>query len=172
MSDSNATSGIQELGTEVLATKSTIANGLASPIRGFRFTAYFEGLGISSFKEVQGFSTEVGVSEYREGGFGFLTSRKLPGLVTYNEITLNKGMYSSPMLYEFFNNYLEGQNFSPVDGKITVYNNAGEPTASWTVINAWPKSYSSSDLSADNGEVIIETLVLAHEGIKRDMVVG
>lgn len=161
--------GIPQLGTEVLSTDS---QGLATPIRGFRFIAVFDGLGTSSFKEVQGFSSEVNVSEYREGGFGFLTSRKLPGLVTYNEITLTKGMYSNPVLYEFFNNYLEGSTFTPVNGKITAFNNAGEPTASWTVINAWPKSYSSSDLSADNGEVIIETLVLAHEGIKRDMVAG
>ena len=93
--------GIPQLGTEVLSTDS---QGLATPIRGFRFIAVFDGLGTSSFKEVQGFSTEVSVSEYREGGFGFLTSRKLPGLVTYNEITLTKGMYSNPILYDFFNN--------------------------------------------------------------------
>lgn len=170
--DSNATTGIQELGSEVLSTKGSMTNGLASPIRGFRFTAEFEGLGTSSFKEVQGFSSSVDESTYREGGFGYLTSRKLPGLVSYGDITLTKGMYSNPILYNFFNDYLEGSNFTPVNAVITVYDNAGTPTASWTVINAWPKEYNATDLSADSSDVLIETLVLAHEGIKRDVSVG
>ena len=160
--------GIQELGSEVLATKNTITGGLANPIRGFRFTATFEGLGTTSFKEVQGFSASVEETSYREGGFGFLTQRKLPGLVSYGDITLTKGMYQSTLLYDFFNDYLEGNNFQPVDAHIVVFNNAGEPTASWSVTNAWPKEYNSTDLSADSSDVLIETLVLAHEGIRRD----
>ena len=172
MADGLATSGIQELGTEVLSTKASVTNGLSSPIRGFRFTANFEGLGTTSFKEVQGFSTEVDSTEYREGGFGYLTKRKLPGLVTYGDITLTKGLYSNPILYNFFNDYLEGSNFTPVNAVITVFNNAAEPTASWSVINAWPKQYSSTDLNAEDSSILIETLVLAHEGIKRDVSVA
>lgn len=168
--EANATTGIQELGTEVLATSSSMANGLQGPIRGFRFTANFTGLGTTSFKSVSGFGSTVDVTDYREGGFGFLTKRKLPGLVNYDEITLEKGLYSNPLLYNFFNDYLEGSNFTPVDAVITVYDNAGVPTASWTVINAWPSSYKSSDLSAEDSSILIETLTLQHEGIKRDVV--
>jgi phage tail-like protein len=170
--DSNATTGIQELGTEVLSTRGSITNGLSSPIRGFRFTANFEGLGTTSFKSVNGFSADVDPVDYREGGFGFLTKRKLPGLVNYGEITLEKGMYSNPLLYNFFNGFLEGSNFSPANAVITVFNNAGEPTASWTVINAWPSKYESTQLSADSSDIIIETLGLQHEGIKRDVTVA
>ncbi len=172
MAEGLATSGIQELGTEVLSTKASITNGLSSPIRGFRFTANFEGLGITSFREVQGFSSEVDSTEYREGGFGYLTKRKLPGLVNYGDITLTKGLYSNPILYNFFNDFLEGNNFTPVNAVITIYDNAGNPTASWSVINAWPKQYSSTDLNAEDSAILIETLVLAHEGIKRDVSVA
>ncbi len=164
-----ATTGIQELGTEVLSTNASITSGLSSPIRGFRFTAYFQNLGTSSFKSVTGFSADVETQEYREGGFGFLTKRKLPGLVSYDDITLEKGLYSNPLLYNFFNDYLEGNSFTPVNATITVYDNAGTPTASWTVINAWPKSYKSGDLSAEDSSILIETLTLAHEGVKRDL---
>ena len=114
MGDANATQGIQELGTEVLSTGGQVTDGLSSPIRGFRFTANFQGLGTTSFKSVSGFGSTVDVQEYREGGFGFLTKRKLPGLVNYDEITLEKGLYRNPLLYNFFNDYLEGQNFNPV----------------------------------------------------------
>lgn len=160
--------GIQDLGTAALTTGYN-SIGLSAPIRGFRFTAQFDGLGTTSFKEVQGFSVDVEETTYREGGFGRLTNRKLPGLVSYGDITLTKGLYSDPLLYNFFNDYLEGSNFTPVNAVITVYNNAGEPTASWSVINAWPKQYSSTDLSADDSSVLIETLVLAHEGIERNV---
>ncbi len=170
MPDGLATSGIQELGTEVLSTGGPNTGGLAAPIRGFRFTANFQGLGTTSFKSVSGFGSTVDVSEYREGGFGYLTKRKLPGLVSYDEITLEKGLYQNPLLYNFFNDYLEGNNFTPVNAVITVYDNAGVPTASWTVINAWPSSYKSTDLSAEDSSILIETLTLQHEGIKRDVV--
>lgn len=160
--------GIQDLGTEALTTESSAAAGLRNPIRGFRFTVAFQGLGTSSFRSVQGFSSDVAVTEYREGGFGRLTVRKVPGLLTYNEITLEKGLYQNPLLYNYFNSFLEGETFAPVNATITVFDNAGEATASWQVINAWPSRYESSGLDATNSEVLIETLVLQHEGITRD----
>jgi phage tail-like protein len=172
MADGMATTGIQELGTEVLSTRGSITNGLSSPIRGFRFTANFEGLGTTSFKTVEGFSSDVETTDYREGGFGYLTKRKVPGLINYGDLTLTKGLYSNPLLYNFFNDYLEGSNFTPVNAVITVFNNAGEPTASWSVINAWPNKYESSGLAADSSDILIETLGLVHEGIKRDVTVA
>lgn len=173
MADGLATSGIQELGTEVLSTKASITNGLSSPLRGFRFTANFEGLGTTSFKEIQGgWGVTVSETQYREGGFGYLTQRKLPGLVEYQDFQLKKGMYSNPILYNWFNDFLEGNNFTPVNATIILYNNAGEPTASWTVINAWPKGYESDGLDATNSEVLYETITIAHEGIKRDVSVS
>ncbi len=155
------------LGTDALETKNSPADGLRSPLRGFRFTANFQGLGTTSFKEVQGFSSEVDSTEYREGGFGSLTKRKLPGLVNYGDITLTKGMYQSTLLYDYYNDYLEGNNVTPVDATITVYDNAGQATAVWYVANSWPKQYSATDLSAEDSSILIETLVLAHEGIYR-----
>lgn len=163
-----ATEGSQDLGVEVLTTESSAAAGLRNPIRGFRFTASFQGLGTSSFRSVQGFSTDVAVTEYREGAFGRLTVRKLPGLATYTEITLEKGLYSNPLLYNYFHAFLDGETFTPVNATITVYDNAGEATASWRVINAWPSRYESGGLDASNSEVLVETLVLQHEGITRD----
>lgn len=157
--------GIQELGVESLSTETYT---LAAPIRGFRFTVNFEGLGTTSFKSVEGFSSDVQSTEYREGGFGRLTSRKLPGLVQYQEIQLQKGLYSNPLLYNYFNSFLEGATFKPVNAVITVFNNAGEATASWQVVNAWPSRYESTGLAADNSEVLVETLVMQHEGIFRD----
>jgi len=164
--------GIQNLGTQVLSTDSAEANGLQAPIRGFRFTVNFTGLGTTSWREVNGFGMTVDTPTYREGGFGILTVRKLPGLVTYDDITLSKGLYSNPLLYNFFCDYLEGQNFQPVNATIIVYDNAGTPQASWTVYNAWPSHYESTGLNAESSDILVESLTLVHEGIKRDSTVA
>ncbi len=155
--------------TNVLTTINGVDPGLNRPLRGFRFTAEFGDLGTSSFKSVtSGFGIQVNESEYREGGFGALTVRKVPGLVTYNDIRLEKGMYSDPMIYEWFCKFMCGETPTPVETAfITVYDNAGNPTAKWEVYNAWPKEYESGDLNADDSNILIETLTLAHEGIQR-----
>ncbi len=161
--------GIQDLGVEALTTESTAAGGLRNPIRGFRFTCSFAGLGTTSFKSITGgWTAEAEAVPYREGGFGRLTQRKLPGLVTYNAFSLEKGLYSNPLLYNYFQSYLEGGTFQPVNATITVFDNAGEPTASWQVINAWPSAYESADLDSSNSDVLIEKLTIQHEGVMRD----
>jgi len=175
MADGLATTGLQEMGTDVLSTGNTsMSQGLKCPIRGFRFLADFGSkLGTTSFKNVSGcFTTEMEVQEYREGGFGFLTKRKVPGLVSYQDVTLEKGLYMTPSMYVFFNDYLEGNNFDPVpEAYITVFDNAMKPVAKWTIINAWPKQYESGDLSAEDSSILIEKLVLVHEGIRRELTV-
>lgn len=159
---------VQGTVTEALTTTGGAVAGLEGPLRGFRFTAEFDGLGTTSFKSVTGgFSASVDNNPYREGAFPHLTSRKLPGLVTYDDIQLEKGLYKNAVLYSFFNSYLNGQNITPVNATITIYDNAGNPTASWIVMNAWPVSYRSQDLSADDSSILIESLTLAHEGIER-----
>lgn len=161
--------GIKDLGVEALTTEGTVSGGLRNPIRGFRFTCNFAGLGTTSFKTISGgFSADVSPGEYREGGFGRLTVRKLPGLVSYSEFSLEKGLYTNPLLYNYFQSYLEGGAFLPVNATITVFDNAGEPTASWQVINAWPSHYESGDLDSTSSEVLIEKLTIQHEGIIRD----
>jgi len=153
----------------VLETVGSDARGLLDPLRGFRFTAEFGDLGTSSFKTVSGgFSIQVDDTPYREGGFASLTVRKLPGLVTYNDMRLEKGMYNNPLLYDWFCKFLCGETVDPVQtATITVYDNQGNPTAKWEVYNAWPKEYESGDLNADDSNILIESLILAHEGIQR-----
>ncbi|MDR2074585.1 MAG: phage tail protein [Oscillospiraceae bacterium] len=161
----------QDLSTGGVLSTQAIPNALGAPIRGFRFTATFDTLGTASFKSVEGgCRIEVQTSEYREGAFGRLTVRKLPGMVTFNDITLTKGVYSNTELYTFFSNFLEGTTLAPVNAVIRAFDNAGVVTASWRVMHAWPQSYESSGLDSNSSEVLIETLVLTNEGVYRDLV--
>jgi phage tail-like protein len=168
-----AIQGFQDFGTEVLSTTSSTSSGggsgaLIAPIRGFRFTVDFAGLGTTSFRSASGFSVDVDPITYREGSFGRLTVRKLPGLVSYSDITLTKGVYNNLLIYNFFNKFLEGETNAPIESAtITVFDNAAQPRARWNVISAWPIHYESTDLNADSSDILVETLVLTHEGIHR-----
>lgn len=155
--------------TQALETNAAEGNGLLTPLRGFRFTADFGTLGITSFKSVTGgFGATVDAQEYREGGFASLTNRKVPGLVSYDPMRLEKGMYSSTDLYDWFCSYLCGETVNPVQKAIiTVYDNQGAPQAKWEMYNAWPSHYESGDLNADDSSILIETLEIQHEGIQR-----
>lgn len=158
----------------VLTTESTEAGGLAGPLRGFRFTATFGDLGTASFKSISGgLGVNTDTQEYREGAFGRLTKRKLPGMLNYEEITLEKGVYSNPILYSWFMTFLEGQRMDPVpESTIEVYDNAGVVTARWYVINAWPSAYSGPTLSAEDSSILVESLTIQNEGVLRDVTLG
>ncbi|MEA5467392.1 phage tail protein [Spirulina sp. 06S082] len=52
-------------------------------------------------------------------------------------------------------------------GTLTAFNASDEVVLEWTITNAWPKSYSLSDLSADGSDLAKETFELVCEDIKR-----
>jgi phage tail-like protein len=155
--------------TDVLSTDQ-MGGGLKYPIRGHRFTVNLGGLGLISFKSVEGFSIETSPVEYREGAFASLTMRKIPGLMTYGEITLTKGMYQSLELYDYFMGYMNGKNTAVQQMIIEAYDNADIVVAKWSVLNAWPTHYDSGGLNADSADILIETVTFANEGVFRETV--
>ena len=131
----------------------------------YRFRLEIDGLEAGGFSEVSGFDANIDVIEYREGDM-VQTPMKLPGLKKYGNITLKQGLTDSIVLYEWIITGVDG----PVDRKtvtITALDEAGEPTASWQVINSWPMKYTAPDFNATSSEVAIEVLELAHEGMTR-----
>lgn len=137
------------------------------PFRNYRFEVECDGLKIGAFSEVTGFDLQVNSAEYREGDDKLLTTRKLPGLAKYSNITLKKGVITDKKMYEWAIKMAK-------DGKIERYNltinlkdEAGNDAAKWQVINAWPVKYSVSEFKAQGNEVLMETLELTHEGMER-----
>jgi phage tail-like protein len=52
------------------------------------------------------------------------------------------------------------------DVTISLLDEAGGVTMVWTLSNAWPTKITGTDLKATGNEVAIETVVLAHEGLR------
>ena len=118
------------------------------------------------FTEVTGLTMESDVIEYREGSSPEFHKIKQPGLQKLSNITLKRGTFQGDI---GFHDWMETISMNTVkrrDVTIKLLNEKHEPVITWQIINAWPVKVQSSDLKADGNEVAIETMEIAHEGIK------
>jgi phage tail-like protein len=138
------------------------------PLRNFRFRVEIDSLQVAGFSEVRIGATTTDVIEYREGNEPAYV-RKLTGLHKFGNVTLKRGVTGSLELYNWHRQILMGQTAGARRSVvIVVADEAGADQARFTVRNAWPVKYESSDLNAQGTEVLIETLELANEGIERE----
>jgi phage tail-like protein len=131
----------------------------------------------AGFTEVSGLSEESETLEYREGGDN-QSVRKTPGLTTYEDITLKRGLNPVSSGFGTFdmtawraqvhNAHATRQalNFRR-DLDIVFQHRDGTTGARYRVINAWPKKLAISDANATSNEHLIEEMVIAHEGLTR-----
>ena len=119
------------------------------------------------FTEVTGLTMEHDVIEYREGSSPIFHKIKQKGLDKLANITLKRGVFQGDIQFnEWFDSIAMNTDEGRRDVTIKLLNEKHEPVITWQVIKAWPTKVQSSDLKADGNEVAIETMELAHEGIK------
>ncbi|HVU55784.1 MAG TPA: phage tail protein [Puia sp.] len=136
------------------------------PMPKFHFSVEWPGGTTIGFTEVTGLTQESDVIEYREGSAPEFHKIKMPGLQKLSNITFKRGTFpGNTELSDWFNtismNTVTRQNVT-----VKLLNEQHQPVLVWKVYNAWPVKIQSSDLKADGNEVAIETMELAHEGIK------
>jgi phage tail-like protein len=132
--------------------------------RNCRFLVQIDGLTESGFTEVLMAVGEITVMEYREGNT-LGPGRKLPGHGGYGPITLQRALTGNRELWNWWKATLTGQ-VERRNGVISLLNTAHEEVARWKLRDSWPMKYSTTDLNADGNEVVMETIVLTHEGIE------
>ncbi len=93
---------------------------------------------------------------------GRVIRTKLPGNSKSDNITLRLGMTISPTMWRWFQDVEQG-NWSKQlrDGDLTIYDQAGEVSARFRFLGAWPISYKIADVKADASDFQIEELELA-----------
>ena len=116
------------------------------------------------FSEVELPSGEIEVIEYREGRDG-TTVRKLPGLVTYPNVTLKRGINGYLELYNWWKSARDG-DIRRTGVTIKLLDEQRREVMRWNLSRAWPVKLEAGPLNARANEVAIETLELAHEGFE------
>jgi phage tail-like protein len=138
---------------------------IPDPFGNYNFLVELDGIARAAFQECSGFDSTIDVIEHREGGEN-TTLRKLPGMVKYSNIVLKWGITDDRELYDWHRDIVQGQ-VERKNGSVVVLDREGKEVARWDFVRAWPTKYDGPDLNAEGNDVAIETLELAHEGIRR-----
>lgn len=136
------------------------------PYRVYNFRIEIDGVDRGGFRECSGLNSSQSPVEYREGTEKALTVRKLPGLVTYGNISLKWGLSDDTELWDWITTATQGQA-ERRNGSIILMNDQGEEKARWNFREAWPTEWTGADFNATSNEIAIETLEIAHEGLTR-----
>jgi phage tail-like protein len=169
---------------------STIAT---DPLRSFRFYAEFTAKGGEAFNNrittgwTGGFSNISGLNittqaiQYREGGYN-TTVHQVPGMTTFSPIVFQRGVLDGN---DQAINWMRGL-FSAASGDglstagksfrvdINIYvmdhpnasaDNTNVPKMGFKVHNAWITNLNYTDLNANDGALLFESMQLVHEGL-------
>jgi phage tail-like protein len=117
------------------------------------------------FKSVSGIKYETEVVPVREGGVND-TTWQLLGATKWANIVLKQGFTANSALLKWREAWLSGTYTRIEKGEIMLLDTALEQKAKWTFKNGWPCKWEISEFDASKSELAIETLEIAHEGIK------
>jgi len=137
------------------------------PLKAYRYLVEIDGVTQAGFSEVTIPDSAQDPIEYREGT-DLPTVRKIPGLIKYGNVVLKWGSTNSMELFNWRKQVEDGNmEEARKNMAIIVLNEIGEATARWEFREAWATKYDAPDLKASGNEIAIETLEIAHEGMKR-----
>jgi len=137
----------------------------SAPFHAFHFVIELDGIQRGGFREASGLDSSTDVVLYREGNDP-LTPRKLTGLNKYSNITLKWGSGPDTELWQWRTKTVEG-NTERKNGSICLLDVTGQEKVRWNFKLGWPVQWVGPSLNSTATDVAIETLVIAHEGVKR-----
>ncbi|MCI0438200.1 MAG: phage tail protein [Chloroflexi bacterium] len=139
------------------------------PLIGARFALDVQGVVSAFFSSASGFSNSSEVITHQAvDASGKSVIQKIPGDLTWDDITLSRGITDDLALWEWRQQVVDGDVVGArKDGSVIMYNQAGEEMSRWNFRNGWPSSWKGPDVSADNQAVAVEEITIAHEGLAR-----
>ena len=135
------------------------------PYGQFNFLIEIDGVVKGGFSEASGLTTDTNVIEYREGAEQHGTTRKLPGLIKYNNIVLKRGWTKDKSLWAWRKKVIDGKT-QRNSGSIVLLDEARNEALRWNFREGWPSKWEGPALNAKTSEVAVETLEIAHEGLE------
>ena len=116
------------------------------PYKNYPFRVEIDGLASSGFAEISGLSAEADVIEYREGA-DVTSMRKLPGLITYANVTLKCRLTTSRELFDWWMTVVNG-NVVRRNVVIVLLDDDHKEVLRWILHQAWIAKIEVGDLNA------------------------
>lgn len=135
------------------------------------FVFEVDGVEIGRFMEVGGLEVEVGVEEVHEGGENNYV-HKLPGRMTWPNITLKRGITQNDTLLAWLNKS-SGEQFTANGNKltrstaaITLIGPKAERLRAWEFDGAFPVKWKGPEFAAGSTDMAVEELEITHHGFR------
>lgn len=118
------------------------------------------------FQEVTGLSAETQVIEYRGGSSPVYSVVKMPGLQKFGPVSMKKGMFKGDtnLWTKFGLSKMNTNKRATIT--ISLLDESQGVAMSWTLTNAFATKITVSDMKSDGSEIAVESIELAHEGLK------
>jgi phage tail-like protein len=117
------------------------------------------------FQEVSGLDVEHDPIEYRGGNSPAFSASRMPGIKSYGNVTMKKGVFASDNRFWDWYKRIKLNTSERMPVTISLLDEVGNPTMVWTLTNAWPTKVTGTDLNAEGNEVSVESIEIAHEGL-------
>lgn len=137
--------------------------GRPRPYLNFRFVVEIDSLVAGGFSEVSGLEREIETEEYDEGGVNTHTHTLRSGVTSPN-LVLRRGVTDADTLWSWLRQVADGD----VERKtvlVFLQDATGQAARGWACRDAYPVRWAGPELTAENGDVAIETLELTHTGV-------
>src|SRR4051795_335683 len=127
-------------------------------VRNFQVEVPGLSLVVGFFTTVSGFSSQVDVLEYPEGGRNDFVHR-LPTRTKQGNITLKRGVTGEKALMQWFTKTVV--QVQPENLSIALFDSEGKRVQTWSFANAYPVKWTGTDLNAAGTEFLTESLEIA-----------
>jgi phage tail-like protein len=132
------------------------------------FVLEVEGLGRVGFAKASELSVEAAKIEHWEGGS--LIPTKVPGRLTFSDLTLERGATTDRALYDWFAEVVQlasGIGLTDPAYKrsldLVQLDRDGLTVRRWSIYNAWPTKFVAGDWDNAADEVLIESVTLTYD---------
>jgi phage tail-like protein len=161
-----------------MATPDTAEN-LLPPLHVFRFHLSFARASLpggaaasgdadicsGAFAECSGLEATMEPKLIKSGGANYGAAQRV-GPVSFATVVLKRGMTRTRHLWQWFALVAGGASSYRLDVRLDVLDSAGDPVLTWVLERALPVKFKAADLNAKGGDIGIEELHLAHEGLR------
>ena len=134
------------------------------PFHGFRFRVEFDQVQQGGFSRVKGLVRETKVESRREGGWNEY-EHKLATMTTYGNLILERGLVD-PYLWIWQDKVVEGR-ITRRNLTVALYDRTETEVWRFLIQDAFVVKWGATDLDAASGAVMVESVELAHHGIRR-----
>lgn len=139
------------------------------PLLGAHFALDVDGVVSAYFKEASGFSNSSEVITHQAvDAQGRSVIQKIPGDLTWDDISLRRGITDDTALWEWRQKVIDGDVGSArANGSIIMFNQSNEEVARFNFTNGWPSSWKGPDVNSEDQSVAVEEITITHEGLDR-----